>query len=305
MDEAPDLDISALLERVPGWAGRARVTDVLAGGLTNRNFVVEVGSERFVLRLPGNETDLLCIDRRVEREANERAASLGIAPDVTAFLEPEGCLVTRFVAGVALTSEELASPARLPAVCAAARAFHDSGAIGGAFDCFRVPALHRDTAVSRGVPIPEMYERAAGYTREIEAAFATTPEPPVPCHNDLNTANWIADGEQLWLLDWEYAGMNERFFDLGAMAANNQFDADAEAALLLTYFDEVTPRRAARLALMKVVSDFREAMWAVVQQAISTLDIDYSVYVDSHVDRLLRNASRPDYGRLLADAAEL
>ena len=98
--------------------------------------------------------------------------------------------------------------------------------------------------------------------------------------------------------------MNERFFDLGALAANNEFDADAEDALLVAYFGAVTPRRRARLALMKIMSDFREAMWGVVQQAISTLDVDYVDYVDTHFDRLLlRNASRPDYRQLLVDAA--
>src|SRR5437868_10396582 len=100
-------EVAAIVERVPGWAGRARIVEVLGGGLTNRNFLIAVGEEQFVLRVPGNETELLGIDRRIERDANRQAAALGIAPDVIAFLEPEGCLVTRFVPGVALTSEEL------------------------------------------------------------------------------------------------------------------------------------------------------------------------------------------------------
>lgn len=303
MSASTDAEAAGLFGRVPGWAGRARIVEVLGGGLTNRNLVIEVGEERFVLRIPGNETELLSIDRRIERDANQQAAALGIAPDVIAFLEPEGCLVTRFVPGTALTAEELTTPERLDAVCRAVRAFHESGSLSRPFDCFRVPEEHRATAVARGVRIHPAYERAAGYATEIAAAFAVTPEPKVPCHNDLNTANWIADGDRLWLLDWEYAGMNERFFDLGALVANNKMDADAEAAVLVAYFGERTPRRAARLALMKILSDFREAMWAQVQQGISVLHVNFGDYVDSHFDRLLRNASRPDYGQLLVDAA--
>lgn len=303
MAESPEREAGALLGRIPGWAGRARVTEVLGGGLTNRNLVVEVGQERFVLRLPGNETELLSIDRGVERDANARAAALGIAPEVIAFLEPEGCLVTRFVPGVALTAEQLATPERLRAVCRAVRAFHEAGPLGRTFDCFRVLKEHHDVAAARGVRIHAGFERAAEHAREIEATFARTPEPRVPCHNDLNTANWIVDDERLWLLDWEYAGMNERFFDLGALVVNNDRDADVEAAVIENYFGLRTPRRAARLALMKIVSDFREAMWAQVQQGISVLGVDYADYVDSHFERLLRNASRPDYGRLLVDAA--
>lgn len=307
MAASADAEVAGLLDRVPGWAGRARVTDVLGGGLTNRNLLVQVDDERFVLRIPGNETELLSIDREVEREANERACALGVAPEVIAFIEPEGCLVTRFVPGAELTAEQLAAPERLDAICRAVRSFHESGHESGplsrTFDCFRVAREHRDTAAARGVRIHPAYDRAAAYASEIEAAFGKTPEPRVACHNDLNTANWIVDGDRLWLLDWEYAGMNERFFDLGAMSANNEMSADAEEMLLIAYFGGRTRRRAARLALMKVLSDLREAMWAHVQQAISVLDVDYRQYVDSHFDRLLRNASRPDYGQLLVDAA--
>jgi thiamine kinase-like enzyme len=305
MPDSTEREASLLLDRIPGWAGRARVVEVLGGGLTNRNLVIEVGRERFVLRLPGNQTELLGIDRSVERDANTQAAAIGIAPEVVAFLEPEGCLVTRFVPGVALTTEQFAAPDRLDTVCRAVRAFHESAPLRRTFDCFRVLEEHRDVAVACGVRIHTAYDRAAECTQEIEAAFARTPEPRVPCHNDLNTANWIVDEDRLWLIDWEYAGMNDRFFDLGALVVNNDLDADAEGAVLLSYFGARTPRRAARLALMKIVSDFREAMWGQVQQGISVLDVNYTEYVDSHFDRLVRNASRHDYGQLLVDAAEV
>ena len=147
------------------------------------------------------------------------------------------------------------------------------------------------------------YERAAGYASEIEAAFGVTPEPRVPCHNDLNTANWIADGDRLWLLDWEYAGMNERFFDLGALAANNELDADAEAALLVAYFGEghAAPRGPARAH----EGDERLPRGDVGTGATGHQRARRRLreYVDAHFDRLLRNASRPDYGQLLVDAA--
>ncbi|MCU1427746.1 MAG: phosphotransferase [Actinomycetia bacterium] len=276
---------------------------MLTGGITNRNLLVHVGAEQFVLRLAGKDTHLLNIDRRVEREATERAASLGISPDVVAFLEPEGYLVTRFVSGAEMAPDEFRTSARLDTICGALRAFHASGPLAGVFDCFRVPGQHRDAAMSRGVRIPAAYEQAAAYASEIEQAFYATPEPRVPCHNDLLSANFLADGDRVWLIDWEYAGMNDRYFDLGNLATNNDFDAGTETALLDAYFGAVTARRAARLALMKVMSDFREAMWGVVQQGISTLDFDYEAYASTHFDRLLRAASHPDYGRWLADAA--
>jgi len=300
-------DVTPLLARVPGWAGRARVVGALEGGITNRNLLVDVDGERFVLRLTGADTHLLGIDREVERIANTRAADLGVAPEVFAFLEPERYLVTRFVPGEPVPDEVMRGSEMLTRVAAMLHQFHESGPLPGAFDCFRIPEASAANARARGVSIPESYGVALERAREIEAAFDASPEPRVPCHNDLLNANFLRDTsdgrDRIWLLDWEYAGMNERYFDLGNLTVNNELDADGEAALLEAYFGAVTPRGRARLALMKIMSDLREAMWGVVQQGISTIDFDYVGYARQHFDRLLGNASAPGYRALLDDAA--
>jgi len=300
-------DHRALLDRVPGWAGRARVIRALEGGITNRNLLVDVDGERFVLRLTGADTHLLGIDREVERIANTRAADLGLAPEVVAFLEPERYLVTRFVVGEPVPAEVTRKPEMLTRVAAMLREFHQSGPLPGAFDCFRIPEISAANARERGVAIPAAYDAALERAREIETAFDASPEPRVPCHNDLLNANFLRDqsgpADRIWLLDWEYAGMNERCFDLGNLSVNNELDADGESALLEAYYGATTPRRQARLALMKIMSDLREAMWGVVQQGISTIDFDYVEYARKHFDRLLGNASAPGYRALLDDAA--
>ena len=298
----PNTDLEPLLARVPGWSGRARVVGALEGGITNRNLLVDVDGERFVLRLAGADTHLLEIDRHTERDANTRAAELGIAPEVVAFLEPEGYLVTRFVPGTTLTAPELGDPDVLERVAAMLRTFHESGPLPTTFDAFVVPGLHRNAAEARGVTIPDAYWSTAAIVEEIAGAFAAAPEPRRPCHNDLLNANFLRDGEDLWLLDWEYAGMNDRYFDLGNLAINNDLDADAEEALVVAYFGAATPRHLARLRLMKLVSDAREATWGLVQVGISTIDFDYRAYADEHFDRLLTNARHRDYAAWL-DAA--
>ncbi len=296
-------DPAEIVQRVPGWAGRARVLGALEGGITNRNFLVEVDGERFVLRIPGLDTHLLEIDRRVEREANARAAGLGFAPEVAAFLEPEGFLVTRFVKGEPLPQREMTDPEVLTRIATMLRTFHDFGPLTGEFDAFRVPTRHLTAARTRAVPIPDAYRVVENLVQEIAGAFAESPEPTAPCHNDLLNANFLRDGEQLWLLDWEYAGMNDRYFDLANLAINNAFAPDAEVALVERYFGRVTARRLARLRLMKIVSDAREATWALVQQGISIIDFDYPAYAQEHLDRLIANAGAPDYRELLQTAA--
>lgn len=307
--------VMALLDRVPGWTGRATVLGSLDGGITNRNLLVEVDDERFVLRLAGKDTHLLEIRRGDEVTAARRAASLGFAPEVVDFLEPEGYLVTRFVSGVTLTGSDLRGPATIDRVGAILRAVHSGPLLDGDFDAFRVPERHLDAARVRSVAVPEAYGACAAISARIEAAFGSSPDARVPCHNDLLPANFLRDPASpadpgspagtghIWLLDWEYAGNNDRYFDLGNLAVNNEFGPDEEAALIGAYFGEATPRRLARLRLMRLMSDFREAMWGVVQQGISELDFDYVGYAETHFARLRANAGAGDLDALLEAAA--
>lgn len=294
--------VDDLLDRVPGWAGRARTVTPLEGGITNRNFRVDLDGESFVARAPGKGTDLLGIDRAHEFEAARRAAELGIGPEVVAFVEPDGSLVTRFVEGG--PAEGLTHPTRLDAAASLLRRFHESAPITPVFDWYRVPQDYAATARAHGVDVPDAYDRAMGVAERVRAAFGRDAEAPCPCHNDLLPANFLAPAEGgLCLLDWEYAGMNDRYFDLGNFAVNNELDAAGDEALLTAYFGTVTPRRLGRLRVMKVISDLREAMWGIVQAGVSTLDVDFLDYAEEHFERLLENASHVGFDRLLDDAA--
>jgi thiamine kinase-like enzyme len=125
----------------------------------------------------------------------------------------------------------------------------------------------------------------------------------VPCHNDLLAANFICVDERLYIVDWEYAGMGDRYFDLANFAVNNELGEGAEESLLGAYFG--APPSAGQLAslrLMRFMSDFREAMWGVVQQVVSDLDFDFANYADRHFDRLNETWSDPRFKKWLGEA---
>ena len=297
------MSLDELLDRVPGWAGRARTVEPLDGGITNRNYRVTLGDESFVVRAPGENTDLLGIDRGHEEEAARQAAALGVAPEVVAFVEPEGSLVTRFITGTALGAEALRGPPLLLEVAALLNVVHAGPAIAATFDWQLVPRVYAATARRLGVVVPPAYERAQAVADRISAAFATSTEPACPCHNDLLAANFLRSADGLQLVDWEYAGMNDRYFDLGNFAVNNGLDDEGDVALVEAYFGAVTARHLARLRLMRSISDVREAMWGVVQAGASSLDFDFLGYASEHFDRFAEHASRPGFDRLLEDAA--
>jgi len=300
-------DLVRAMGRVPELAGHDLTLTALSGGITNRNYLVTLADrpDRYVIRLAGNDTYLLGISREVEHAATVAAAGVGVGPEVTAFIRPEGYLVTRFIEGSPVSDEAVRQPETLERVAASLRRIHDGPAIPGLFVPLRIVESYRALAAARGVRIPAEYELAAAIGRRIELACLADPLEPRPCHNDLLNANFIDDGVRIRIVDWEYAGMGDPFFDLGNFSINHELPRDADETLLTAY-DGGAPRtaRLARLTLMRVVSDFREAMWGVLQQGISTLDVDFVSYAAEHFDRLLANASTPAFERALQEVAE-
>jgi thiamine kinase-like enzyme len=236
----------------------------------------------------------------VEHAATVAAAGVGVGPEVIAFIRPEGYLVTRFIEGRPLPMEEAHESATLARVADSLRRFHGNAAIPGLFIPLRIVEAYRGLALARGVRIPAEYDLAQSIGRRIELALLTSPMELTPCHNDLLNANFIDDGTRIRIVDWEYAGMGDPFFDLANFSVNHELTADESAALLEAY-DGALPRkdRLARLTVMRVVSDFREAMWGVLQQGISTLDVDFVAYASEHFNRLLANAASPAFERAI------
>ena len=289
-------DVSAAVERM--WPGQDLQVEVLSGGITNQNLKVDVGGEAFVLRVAGKNTALLGIDREAELAATEAAAAAGIGPEVVAFVLPEGWLVTRFVEGDTPSIERMRERDMLRRVADALYAFHAGPTIQGTFDSFRVVETYRETALERGGTVPDAYEWAHEIAGRIEAKRSA--DAPVPCHNDLLNANFLFDGERLRIVDWEYAGMGDRFFDLANFSINHELDESESAMLLSAYFGGVRDADAQALALMRFMSDFREAMWGVVQSAVSELDFDFVAYATEHFERLRRTAESETFDSALA-----
>jgi thiamine kinase-like enzyme len=240
----------------------------------------------------------------VEHAATVAAAGVGVGPEVVAFIRPEGYLVTRFIEGAPVSVEDVREPDTLARIADSLRRIHHGPPIPGLFVPLRIVAAYKALAQARGVRIPPEYDLAEAIGRRIELACLAEPIELRPCHNDLLNANFIDDGRRIRIVDWEYAGMGDPFFDLANFSVNHELTHDEDAELLAAYDSEAPrPGRLARLTLMRVVSDFREAMWGVLQQGISTLDVDFVEYAAEHFDRLLANAATTAFERALRDAS--
>lgn len=264
---------------LPCWRGRVEIAP-LAGGMTNRNFLVSDSGRRFVVRL-GEDIPLHGVMRFNELAASRAAHEAGLSPAVI-HAEP-GVMVLDYIDGRALSPEDVREPARLaPIVDLIRRCHHDIPRfLRGpllAFNVFHVLRNYMATLRDGGSRYAE--EIASWPDRAMLLEAAVGPIDVVFGHNDLLAANLLDDGRRLWLIDWDYAGFNSPLFDLGGLASNNDFSPDHEAALLDAYFGRPADaglRR--RYAAMKCASLMRETLWSMVSELTSTVTgVDLATY---------------------------
>jgi thiamine kinase-like enzyme len=293
------LTLEQAIARVPLWAGKPDIkASPLGGGITNHNYRIDAGAESYVLRITGAQTDLLGIERANEYAANRLAGEIQVAPQVVYFIQPEGYLVTQFIHGRPIPPAEMRQPEVIRQVAATLRKVHGMPAIPGSFDAFRVVEAYTQIARRYAVAFPANFSWLVARAQAAEGALLHDPYQPRPCHNDLLNENFLFDGH-IRILDWEYAGMGDVFFDLANLSVHHNFTDQQDRQLLASYFDEagasadIPPARWARLKVMRTLSDFREAMWGLVQCGISELDFDFRAYADKHFQRLTHNLLDP------------
>jgi len=282
----------------------------LTGGITNKNYKLETGGKAYMLRITGENTDLLGIKREIEHASNLAAGLLGIAPEVLYFIEPEGYLVTRFIDGKRIPPEEMVKPDNIRRVVRKLRMYHTRAPeVKGEFNVFRRVEHLIGISKQHGSKFPFDFDWIMGKMKEVETALLKDPYVPTPCHCDLLNLNFLDEnvaGEigEVKILDWEYAGMGDIFFDLGNFCHHHRFNDELVNVLLQEYFGEVTPKVFARLKLMWPMSTIHEAMWGTTQTGISKLDEDFQGYADLWFARTREAMIDPRWDQWLKDVAK-
>ncbi len=304
------LTLHEAISRVPFLAAAKNVvTAPLTGGITNLNFKIDADGKSYVLRITGADTDKLGIRRDVEYCANLAAGRLGIAPEVIYYIEPEGYLVTRFIKARRMPPEVITRPDNIVRVVRKLRLFHRRAPeLNVEFNVFRRVEMLTAVSKERNCKFPHDFDWIMQEMRDVEKALLKDPYVPTPCHDDLLNLNWLDEdvpGEigEVRLLDWEYAGMGDIFFDLANFSHHHRLSDDQVRLLLQTYFGEVTPKNFARLKLMWPMSEIHEAMWGTTQSGISKLDEDFQGYADLWFSRARQQFIDPRWQQWLKDVA--
>jgi len=294
----------ALLARLPSLAATPRQVTELPGGLTNRNFKVTTPGGVFVARLFADGGDLLAIDREHEYRNTLIAAAAGVGAPVVDYRPADRVLVLGFLDGRTLTDADVAEPATLARIAAACRTLHQAGRFVCDFNMFEVQARYHATAVGSGIRIPAGYDDLLPAFAAARSALTVRDEGTVPCNNDLLAANFIDDGNRIWLIDYEYSGNNDACFELGNIAGECGLTDDALAALVTTYYGRPRRSRLARAQLYRLVSRYGWTLWGAIQHAVSHLDVDFWSWGMERFEVAASGFTSADFARLLTDVQD-
>ena len=273
--------------RVTLWRGQTVQVSPLSGGLTNENYLVEAGGERYVMRLPGESTELLSIDRANEVYNARAAASTGIGPEVLEHIPQLNIMVLEFIDGPTMSATALQSVRMARRMAESFRRLHGAARFSKDFDMFRLVETYLRVVDEHQVTIPSGYRERLPLMGEIEQAVRVGALPSVSCHNDLLCENFIDDGRDLRIVDYELSGNNDPCFDLGNTAQEASFDEALRAVLCEAYFGRLDSQQLARMNLFALMSDVGWTLWGAIQAKISTLDFDFKDYYTTRWNRAL------------------
>jgi len=267
--------IEDIVSKIEDWREREVSFQSLSGGLTNTNFKVTVDGTSYFVRVPGESTELLAIDRANEYHNTKAAGEAGIAPKVLHHLPEYNVMVIEFLDGKTMSKESLNKKGMPTRMAEAIKKLNQGPRFLLDFNMFRLTEYYLKLCSERSIKIPDGYDERMATVKRIEQAMNTKPLATVPCNNDLLAENYIDDGKQLWLIDYEYSGNNDPTFELGNTCQEMQFNGEQIAEVCAAYFGEARANMIARMKLNMIMSDVGWGLWAAIQANISTIDFDF------------------------------
>ncbi len=271
------------------------------GGLTNLVYRVDLPGGPVVLRLPGKGTEAY-IDREVEAHNARAAEAAGVSPRMIHVDPATGVMVTEHIDSVTMSATAFAERPGAPA--RAARAFgqlHRSGQVfRHRFELFNEIETYRKQVAALGVELPDGYDDTVERAGDIRGALAARPVSLAPCHCDPLAENFLDTGDRMWVVDWEYSGMNDPMWDLGDLSVEAAFGPDQDEEMLAAYFDGPVPEDArARMVIYKAMCDLLWTLWGLVQYGNGNEAEDFWAYSTGRLDRCRALMARPDFTGLI------
>ncbi|MBI5945610.1 MAG: phosphotransferase family protein [Chloroflexi bacterium] len=267
--------IEEVVAKLDEWKGRDISIHLLSGGLTNTNYKVIVDGTPYFIRVPGEGTELLAIDRKNEYHSSKAAAQAGVGPKVLNHFPEYNVMVLEFLNGKTMSKDSLNESGMPARMAQSIKRLHAGERFLLDFNMFRLTEYYLSLCSERRIKIPDGYLERMSTVSDIEKAMSAKPLATVPCNNDLLAENYIDDGNQLWLIDYEYSGNNDPTFELGNTCQEMQFNDEQIAEVCAAYFGSASAEKIARMKLNMIMSDVGWGLWAAIQANISAIEFDF------------------------------
>jgi thiamine kinase-like enzyme len=295
-------EVKRVLEGIPGLVATDHLAIERIGGLTNRNYKITLGDERYVLRLAGAGTSDY-IDRAAEAHNARIAAAAGVNAEVLHLDAPSGTMLARYIDG-ALTMSEAAFK-DLTRVERAAQAFRRMHcfpqAFTGRFDVFAQIDEYLGLLRRNDAKIPDGYDALHKEADAARRVLADRPAALAPCHNDPLAENFLDAPGRMYLVDWEYAGMNDPMWDLGDLSVEAAFGPEQDQALLNAYFEGAPPAaQRGRMVLAKGLCDLVWTLWGLLQVMNDNPAEDFWGYSINRFERCKRLLASEEFSEAVA-----
>jgi thiamine kinase-like enzyme len=245
----------------------------LSGGLTNRNFLIETPTDKYVARVSSNSSDFLAIDRGSEFINTTIAGEGGVGAEVLDYIPGEGLLLISYISGKTYGAADVA--ANLPRIATSLRNLHSLEPFDHEFNMFNTQSNYFKIVKEQGFRVPDGYVDFEPMVAQIKKAFEVLFEGLVPCNNDLLPGNFIDDGKKIWLIDYEYSGNNDACFEIGNVWAEAFLPIEALEELVTAYFGSHRPDKVARAWLWALMAKYGWTLWASIQDSVSEIEFDF------------------------------
>jgi len=302
------IDVGAALDRlgIRGAVEGGQAAVQRLGGLTNRVYLIANSHRDYVLRIPGKGTEEY-INRKVEAVAARGAARAGVSPAVLATTEDGLMLTAAIPDAVTLSPEGFASIPGAPTRAAhVLRKLHGSGeTFDFRFELFAMIDDYLKLLSTKASELPDGYHDVLASAETVRSALEAHPLPLAPCHCDPLSENFIDAGGRMWLVDWEYSGMNDPLWDVGDVIIEAKLSPDKEREFIHAYFGGApTAAEHGRVVIYKAMCDLLWTLWGLIQHANKNPADNFWAYATGRFERCKALMSSPEFASHVAAVAK-
>ncbi|MCK4804280.1 MAG: phosphotransferase family protein [Spirochaetes bacterium] len=290
--------IENVISMVDDWKGKEVDIEEITAGITNKNFKVTVEEKSFIVRIPGEGTDLF-INREVELHNLLSASDVRVGANIFKYFKPDYIVISDFINGKVMSAESFKNKKLIVKALEAIKQINTEGKFTSTFIMFDYFDTYLQLAKKHSMEVPKNFKDAERIVQKVREKFLKNMPVLAPCHNDLLAENFIDQGDRMRIIDWEFSGMNDPCFEIGDFSVEQDFGEDEDMLIVETYFGKFDESKFARMNIYKSMADILWTLYAMIQNHFSKIDFDHWEYGINRFNRAMKAMNTDEFSQWL------